>query len=841
MTSQKSFSDKPVSIPRKLFFVTIRKSLGITGIYSLLLLIFLPLATIYRALMFTRLRREIEPYHRFSDTHNYTVPDYGFYDYVCESFYDFYSGRYMSVGRSMPTFSPFNFNFLFLLICLFCVFAALFAFRFLHNKKATDLYHALPVSRTALFFSKYLAGLSIVLIPLGFMMGINALLQAVLFPATPGSPILGSPIFMNHFSEMTLLFLMLISLYTMTVFIAINTGTVTDAVVTLLALNVSWVILVSVSHTLLTHMLIGFSRSFAVYVYSIFSPLSTLFNPGQLSSTDAYLGHVVTFITVSSLAGLGAVLFYKKRKSDHSGRAFSHPCIKHIIRIITSVAAGLSLATGLSMQQATSGSAVIAFAGGFIVASFTAYLFMYVISARGLKGFAKSLIVYGVSVIAIAAIYCAVGFDVFGYHTAVPNASQIRSVTASGSLPAFHSMYMHDHFGHKTYYDEESIEAFVALHAEIATWIDSIRTPFVLRRTTEYWHYQSRSHPRGRTHVGSLHHGHNDNPQRRLDSANVPGAKYTFDHAIMLEYRLANGLRLMRSFQISRAPFDVRYQIRKIYDLQEHRELHNPLFQIEASQFVEFEIMDDFTDAITSVSKEQADKILEALREEARANPGFDAVPYRNPVASFLIRNYLRTSRFSPHYSVQTGHFDGEFGGFQDWHYFDHYLYPPYTFRFSIYPNYTNTIKLIEEFTGKSLTAFPEGTKAVVTRMLPRGSYWQHFNFNLADTYQDLFFDIVSDTDKLQELRDRSVKYTFIEFMPNGDFLQFYFPDGTKSRLFYLWLPDIPDFYYALNFRRMEHDEIRPFLSFMRVSVHPEIDFCDPETESRGYRIITSQ
>ena len=297
-----------------------------------------------------------------------------------------------------------------------------------------------------------------------------------------------------------------------------------------------------------------------------------------------------------------------------------------------------------------------------------------------------------------------------------------------------------------------------------------------------------------------------------------------FDHIITLEYRLRNGLRLTRSFYIPRAAFDVRSKILSIYDLQEHKDLHNPLFYIALSQFTAFEIMDDFTDVITPVSKEQAAKIIESLQEESRAEPGFDAEPYQNPVASILIRN---------HYNTLYWQFDEENRDIHDWEYFDDCLYPPYRYRFSIYPNYINTIKLLEEFTDRSFTTFPEGTKAVVTRLLPVG-HWHDFNFNLADTYQVLNLDIVSDTEKLQALRDSSVKYSITERMPNGDFLQFYFPDGTRSRLFYIWHPDIPDFYRYLNFRRLEHEEIRPFLSSLCIPV-------PPDTAPRGFRTVTSQ
>lgn len=36
----------------------------------------------------------------------------------------------------------------------------------MHNKRSTDFYHALPVSRTAMFFGRFLAGFTVLAVPM---------------------------------------------------------------------------------------------------------------------------------------------------------------------------------------------------------------------------------------------------------------------------------------------------------------------------------------------------------------------------------------------------------------------------------------------------------------------------------------------------------------------------------------------------------------------------------------------------------------------------------------------------------------------------------------------------
>ena len=741
MTFQKSSFDKPAGIALNIFWSTIKKNLGITGIYSLFLLIFFPLSTLY-----TRLSTPIYVPHL--------------------------EGGIRDPAMTVSPVTSINFSFLFVFPALFCVFIALLLFNYLHNKKATDLYHSLPVSRTALFFSKYLAGFAIVFVPLAVVLGINTLVESVFLPDFTQFRV-------YSLMNLGVCFLMLISLYTLTVFIVINTGTVVDAVITLLALNIGWVILATTFQSLLSNLLYGFSRDFPSYVYSVFSPLAVLF-----FAQTGLSGYIAIFAVVSGFALFGAVLIYKKRKSDFSGRVFSYKYMKTIIRVIASAAAGMATAVTLSMQQSTTVNAVSAFAGGFLVVSFAVYLVMYAISVRGFKGFAKSLIAYGASVGAVALIYCAVGFDIFGYQTSVPDISEIKSVSTQGNSyvsPYISSWNLTEPNNGNTYYTGESIKAFNELHRKITGWINgNYSSLFVFGRGVigEYGDYYPEQQTDG-------------NPQKRIDSS--AQNYFLFENQINLTYHLKNGLSFTRRFNIGSAAF--RDKLDEIYALREYNENNNSLYLIDASRFVQCAVGDDYSYDITALSKEQAKEVLKALREEYRASSGADESRYINPVGTLLFSSRDITYE------------DGYLDAFNNAANYDNYDY-----RFSIYPDYKNTIKLIEEYTKRSYASFPEGTKAVVTNWLTLG-LWNGFNYNIADNYGTLNFNIVTDPKELRELRNSTVKYCNAEVMSSGFWAQYYYPDGTRSRLFYCWGPDTPDFFRGLKLQILPYEDMKDFIS----------------------------
>ena len=58
------------------------------------------------------------------------------------------------------------------ILMLFTLLVSVFMFSYLHKKRSVDMFGALPVSRRTLFFSRYLAGLTILLVPLLLVTGV---------------------------------------------------------------------------------------------------------------------------------------------------------------------------------------------------------------------------------------------------------------------------------------------------------------------------------------------------------------------------------------------------------------------------------------------------------------------------------------------------------------------------------------------------------------------------------------------------------------------------------------------------------------------------------------------
>lgn len=116
---------------------------------------------------------------------------------------------------------------------LFVFITAVLLFRFMHNKRSTDFYHALPVSRTAMFFGRFLAGFTILAVP----MVICCCITAIVLVCVQGTAnILGMP-YGTLFLYLLYLLIIILITYAFTVFIAVCSGTTFNAIISAVAIG----------------------------------------------------------------------------------------------------------------------------------------------------------------------------------------------------------------------------------------------------------------------------------------------------------------------------------------------------------------------------------------------------------------------------------------------------------------------------------------------------------------------------------------------------------------------------------------------------------------------------
>ncbi len=782
MMSQKSSSKNHIF--RNMYWHTIKRNLGMTGIYSLLLLVIYPLKSLYLLLF---------------DSGNFAIFPIDV------------------IGLLVPI--------------VFCVLFPLMVFRYLHSKTATDLYHSLPIQRTPLFLSKYLAGITMLFVPFIVIVSADTVINGLAYrhymqiPGYSSANYAFADELLAGFQRMALVVFVLLCLYALTVFIMMNTGTTLDAVVTLVAVNVGWVLLMAALQSFFNGMLYGFpgiSSDIITHVTIIFSPLAALFYSvgyyggylGYYGYVDSYSSNYISFIgvlvVVSALALAGSLLIYRKRKSEYAGRVFSYPYMKALIKVIVCLSVGIVVAMGLSSSHSNTKDAVSSFVIGFLAASFVSYLIVHIILSRGFKKLGKSLILYGSAVVCFALVYFGVGFDVIGYQARVPKAEDVAYIEVTGSSYGYLAEPMQSMtqqpFNIK-YTEQDSKKAFIALHQGL---VDEIKkdqdSAFVLGRSNkqigkDYYDYYD---------YGSYYTyepAYNEpvyeetNPQKRYDS--VPVNTEYYNNTITLTYHLNNGLPMTRKYWYNNYTFQD--QLKNIYDLEEYKTKQNPLFALDLSQDITAMVYDDYSDYSYAADEELTKRLIEAMQKDYRVASQADL--NQNPVAAVILRSDEMEARMNP---------DGYYYHYKNKKYQNYYDVPysqmgtygiPYENCYFVYPGFDNTIALLELETQRSFREFPEGTKALVCNYLTLG-LWDGYDYNLADDYKELQCDIVSDPAQLDRLRYVSMKYDRDE-MTSGFFLQYYYPDGTRSQLFYCWGNDMPAFYYSLNFRTLDESEIQ--------------------------------
>lgn len=298
---------------------------------------------------------------------------------------------------------------------------AMSGFAYLYSKKKVDMYHSLPVKREVLYFIKIINGILIVLIP--FI--ICEIVASLLILANTGEIIVITSALWS-IAEWTLLFIMS---YFLTVFSIMLTG---NMLIGILACG-----FFSFYFPLISLVLKGYqSTFFDTYYTSGFiienvlpnmSSFMLMFNIFELK----WLTRIIIVI-LASIAFLFINLFlYKKRASEAAGKSVSFNVIKLPIKSMMVIFMSILMyLLGYEVMNDSIGWGLF----GLIVSGAITHCVMEIIYNQDFKKiFAKKLELIVLIIISIF-IAAAFQFDIFGYDSYIPSASQIKSTAVISNL-----------------------------------------------------------------------------------------------------------------------------------------------------------------------------------------------------------------------------------------------------------------------------------------------------------------------------------------------------------------------------------------------------------------------
>lgn len=298
---------------------------------------------------------------------------------------------------------------------------AMSGFAYLYSKKKVDMYHSLPVKREVLYFIKIINGILIVLIP--FI--ICEIVASLLILANTGEIIVITSALWS-IAEWTLLFIMS---YFLTVFSIMLTG---NMLIGILACG-----FFSFYFPLISLVLKGYQSSFFDTYYTSgfiienvlpnMSSFMLMFNIFELK----WLTRIIIVI-LASIAFLFINLFlYKKRASEAAGKSVSFNVIKLPIKSMMVIFMSILMyLLGYEVMNDSIGWGLF----GLIVSGVITHCVMEIIYNQDFKKiFAKKIELLVLIIISIF-IAAAFQFDIFGYDSYIPSASQIKSTAVISNL-----------------------------------------------------------------------------------------------------------------------------------------------------------------------------------------------------------------------------------------------------------------------------------------------------------------------------------------------------------------------------------------------------------------------
>lgn len=356
-------------------------------------------------------------------------------------------------------YSPSNLGLLFL-VGVFAVVSAIQGFSYLYDRKKIDFYNSKPVKASERFFSIWLNGILVWLLP--FLVG--TLLNLVLFAA---NGILDVVLFGNAWKYLLIAFGFYLCLYHLAILALMLTGKVG---VTCMGILVFLFYEVSIRALLGAYFDYFYQFFYIEEVNKWLIPLLSPITPLKYYSNGEWGTALTFFMLLLFAVVIGAVAYwcYKKRPAEMAGSAMTFSVIKPIIKIAIAVPAGL-FAGIMTCNFVGYVPANHAGSPGFpiligILAVWITCCLIQVIYEADIKGIFHKKAHIAISLVLTFSIALIFRFDLTGFDKRLPDEEEI--VSAAFLTDHNYSSYLDE--GLRWIYKEQYINKHMRLSKETA-------------------------------------------------------------------------------------------------------------------------------------------------------------------------------------------------------------------------------------------------------------------------------------------------------------------------------------------------------------------------------------
>ncbi len=453
---------------------------------------------------------------------------------------------------------------------------------YMHNRQAVDVFGALPMKRGRLLLSRLLGGLTILLIPY--------LLNTVILFATQGLLQAYTNSWLLWTVDLASFFVYAAAVLCITVFCAVNTGTVFDTAMFTLTLCGAPSIVLLLNSTFLSIALIGYSPTSILSDLSnnlspVIAPFTNLMSSGSVLDVKYTIISLVIWPIAAALIAFFALVLYRRRDNEVAGTSRSGGAIQLLTKLLGADIFGLLIAMLFSQTLANNWFSAV---GGFLLGAFVAYFIIEAILARGFKTFGRMLLQFACVAAAILVYTGVLYTGGLGYSRRVPDGTKVQSVTISygGEGDYKYSKYIPVYSNADDYYqtsfsDSEVLAQVIKAHEAITRG-----EGFKRINDTDY-------------NIVSL------------------SQKGLLNTSLQITYTLKNGKTVTRAF--SKTPIEAREELYALDGITEFRVKNSPYAYLRAQDIQSISRTDmtlpDLQRA-KSLTQQQAQALLNALQQD---------------------------------------------------------------------------------------------------------------------------------------------------------------------------------------------------------------------------------
>ena len=477
------------------------------------------------------------------------------------------------------------------------VLMAIFLFRYLHVKKATDLMHSLPLKREKLFHHYALSGITLLVLPV--------IVIAIILLFTQTGMDLG-----NYFRKVDILYwagttiLINLILYTVSVMVAVMTG-------------------MSVVHLVLTYALLFFPVGITVLVFFNLNILlygfpSDVFLAMQLEKMSPLTyatvlqGRPFTWSVAVVYGGIALILywlslyFYRKRKVEAASEAIAFANMREIFKY--GVTFSLMLVGGAYFYQVSFSSLGWAIFG-YVIAAAAGYFLAEMVLQKNWRVFGKvkGLAIYLLVFILVTVAVKSMGF----YENRIPSQTDVKNVLL-GNNP---SMFQTSSGFNGGIYRPLSMKSQVSIEAVRKLQQQIVANQKINQR----------------------------NENRRED--------------FMIKYELNDGSTMLREYRVDKRLYADTFKT--IYETADYKRSTNEIFQIKQNEVQSISILANSPDErkVIVYEPQEVKQVIDLLKADILAESYADSEYYKGRGSSIVIdlgKNRQVSLEFKPTYRQLT-------------------------------------------------------------------------------------------------------------------------------------------------------------------------------------------